>query len=181
MRQLHPPLPCLVIAKTQTAGRGRAGKLWWSGSGALLMSLGFELTAETLLRSDLPELSLKTAEAVKTVLCRRITPECRVAVHPPNDVYADGKKICGILLESPSPKYGIIGIGLNVNNRLADIPPEFRKELMQRSITSLCGILGKADSIETLIDEIVAELNIRLFKEKVRADAAAEHRRTGVF
>ncbi|MDR3232675.1 MAG: biotin--[acetyl-CoA-carboxylase] ligase family protein [Planctomycetaceae bacterium] len=171
MRQHHPPLPCLVVAQTQSAGRGRGNKTWWSGHGALLMSLGFMLlpailprgisSPDALSRSDLPALSAKSADAVIAVI-RRHLPEAQhlLTRHPPNDVYVDGKKICGILLESPSPQYGIIGIGLNVNNRLQDIPPELQEELTSRSITSMVELLGKPSRIPALIDEIITQLGV---------------------
>lgn len=153
-----PKLPCLVIAKRQTAGRGRGNKRWWSGEGAILMSLGFELSLEFLSRDQLPAFSAATARSVIKVLSRYL-PQHKLEIHLPNDVYADGKKICGILLESPTPKYGILGIGLNVNNRLSDIPPEFLDDLTSRSITSLFELLGSETDSARLIGELLNELD----------------------
>ena len=154
---VKPSLPCLVIAKRQTAGRGRGNKRWWSGEGAILMSLGFELLPEFLDRDQLPTLSVATGQAVIRVLTRYL-PQHKLEVHLPNDVYVDGKKICGILLESPTPQYAILGIGLNVNNRLSDIPPEFADDLASRSITSMFELLGRETDIARLIDELLEEL-----------------------
>ena len=155
---VKPKLPCLVIAKQQTAGRGRGNKRWWSGEGAILMSLGFELASESRSRDHLPTLSVTTAQSVSNVLSRYL-PLHKIEVHLPNDVYADGKKICGILLESPTPQYGILGIGLNVNNRLHDIPPEFLADLAERPMTSMFELLGKETDIPRLIDELLNELH----------------------
>lgn len=77
----------------------------------------------------------------------------------PNDVYVGGKKICGILVESPTPQYAILGIGLNVNNRLCTIPPEFADDLANRSITSMFELLGKETDIDQLIGELLDELS----------------------
>lgn len=154
---VKPKLPCLVIAKRQTAGRGRGNKRWWSGEGAILMSLGFELLPESLSRDQLPILSVAIAHAVINVL-HRYLPQHKPEVRLPNDIYVDGKKICGILLESPTPQYAILGIGLNVNNRLCNIPPDFADELASRSITSMCELLGKETDIEPLIGELLNEL-----------------------
>ena len=154
---IKPKLPCLVIAKRQTAGRGRGNKRWWSGEGAILMSLGFELASQSLSRDQLPTLSVATGQAIIRVLTQYL-PEHKLEVRLPNDVYADGKKICGILLESPTPQYAILGIGLNVNNRLSDIPPEFADDLASRSITSMFELLGRETDISRLIDELVNEL-----------------------
>jgi len=155
---VKPKLPCLVIAKRQSAGRGRENKRWWSGGGAILMSLGFELSPESFSRDQLPILSAKTAQSVIKVL-NRYLPQHKLEVHLPNDVYADGKKICGILLESPLPQYAVLGIGVNVNNRLSDIPPDFADDLASRSITSMFELLGRETDISQLIDELLNELD----------------------
>ena len=152
-----PKLPCLVMAKRQTAGRGRGNKRWWSGEGAILMSLGFELKPEFLTRDQLPTLSATTAQSVLNVL-KRYLPQYRLEVHLPNDVYADGKKICGILIESPTPQSAILGIGLNVNNRLCDLPPEFLAEMKDRPITSMVELLNRETDISPLIQELLVEL-----------------------
>ena len=157
---VKPMLPCLVIANRQTAGRGRGNKRWWSGEGALLMSIGIELSPEFLSRDQLPILSATVARSVIKVL-NRYLPQHNLEFHPPNDVYVDGKKICGILLESPTPQDGILGIGLNVNNRLSDIPPEFLADLDGRSITSMIELLGKETDISQLTSELLTELDPR--------------------
>jgi len=153
----QPKLPCLVVANRQTAGRGRGGKRWWSGEGALLMSLGFELSPESLTRDQLPTFSVTVAQSVINVL-KRYLPQCKIELRLPNDVHVEGKKIGGILLESPTPQYGIVGIGLNVNNRLGDIPPEFQDDLAARSITSMIELLGSETDISLLTSELLHEL-----------------------
>jgi BirA family biotin operon repressor/biotin-[acetyl-CoA-carboxylase] ligase len=150
---IKPPLPCLVVARQQTAGRGRGNKRWWSGEGAILMSLGFELSPEFFTREQLPTLSVTTAQSVAKVLTRYL-PQNKLEVHLPNDVYVDGKKICGILLESPTPQYGVLGIGLNVNNRLCDMPSDF----IDQPITSMIELLDKETDIVRLMDELLNEL-----------------------
>ena len=158
LRQLEKPkLPCLVVAKRQTAGRGRGNKRWWSGEGAILMSLGFELSPTFLTRDQLPTFSATVARCVVNVL-NRYLPKHELEVRLPNDVLVDGKKICGILLESPTPHYGILGIGLNVNNRLCDMPSEFLAEVQHRPITSMIELLGIETDIARLIDELLNEL-----------------------
>ena len=158
LRQVSKPkLPCLVVANRQTAGRGRGDKRWWSGEGALLMSLGFELSPEFLMRDQLPTLSVTVAQSVIKVL-RRYLPKQSIELHLPNDVNVDGRKICGILLESPMPQYGILGIGLNVNNRLRDIPSTFLSDLADRSVTSMIELLGIETDISRLTSELLTEL-----------------------
>jgi len=162
-RTVKPKMPCLVVAKRQTAGRGRGNKRWWSGEGAILMSLGFELSPEFLTRDQLPLFSAIVAQSVIKVLSRYL-PTHQLEFHLPNDVYADGKKISGILLESPTPHYAVLGIGLNVNNRLIDIPPDFLADLAVRPITSMIELCGTETDIFLLMGELLSELQAVPFK-----------------
>ena len=159
---VKPELPCLIVAKRQTAGRGRGNKRWWSGEGAIFMSLAFALSPESspemLTRDQLPTLSASVGRAVINVL-KRYLPQHQLEFRPPNDVYVEGKKICGILLESPTPQFGILGIGLNVNNRIGDIPAEFLADLTERSITSMIELLNEETDIDRLLDELLLELD----------------------
>ena len=156
-QSVKPKLPCLIVAKRQSAGRGRGNKRWWSGEGAILMSLGFELSSDCLTRDQLPTFSVTTAQSVSDVL-NRYLPKHNIEVHLPNDVYVDGKKICGILFESPTPQYAILGIGLNVNNRISDVPPEFLADVADRSITSMIELLGSETDVSRLMSELLTEL-----------------------
>ena len=154
---IMPKLPCLVTANRQTAGRGRGNKRWWSGDGAILMSLGFELSPDWLTRNHLPAFSATVAQSVVNVLTGYLL-NYKLEMHLPNDVYADGKKICGILIESPTPQYGILGIGLNVNNRICDMPAEFLADIADRPITSMIELLKRETDIVRLRDELLNKL-----------------------
>jgi BirA family biotin operon repressor/biotin-[acetyl-CoA-carboxylase] ligase len=156
-QSVKPKLPCLVVANRQTAGRGRGNKRWWSGEGAILFSLGFELSPEFLTRDELPTFSATVARSIVQVLSRHL-PLHQLEVHLPNDVYVDGKKICGILLESPTPQYAILGIGLNVNNRLSDLPSEFLTEVTERPITTMFELLHEETDLYQLTGELLLEL-----------------------
>ncbi len=177
LKQPEPPeLPCLVIAKTQTTGRGRENKKWWSGEGALLMSLGFEIQALKLRRDELPLLSLATAWSVLEVLreeLRETLPPQEMAIHLPNDVYVGGKKISGILLESPSPKHVVLGIGINVNNRIAGLPAEHREHfaLEQYPITSVIDIRGEETEHSELVQNLLRRLQANIEKWSANRDA----------
>ena len=121
------------------------------------MSLGFELLPDYLTRDQLPTLSAKTARSIIKVL-KQYMPEYNIEFKQPNDVLVEGKKISGILLESPTPQYAILGIGLNVNNRLDGIPDEFLDEISDRSITSMFELLGQETDIDQVINKLVLEL-----------------------
>ncbi|MDR0869796.1 MAG: biotin--[acetyl-CoA-carboxylase] ligase [Planctomycetaceae bacterium] len=168
LKQEEPPkMPILVVAKRQTAGRGRTGKTWWSPDGALLMSAGFDIGAFNLKRDDLSAAALTAGEIICGVLREHFAFGNRVQIRLPNDVYIDGKKVAGVLIESPLPRYAVIGIGMNVNNRTADIPPEQQAVLEQRQITSLIDILGSTAKIPVLTADIFFRLKQHLQKNPV--------------
>ena len=97
------PAGTIVMAETQTAGRGRYGRVWQSPKGNLYVSFVFESNP---LRDKY--LSFLTGLALAESL-----PEFEVRLKWPNDVLLDGKKIAGILLETTGDKV-IVGIGVNL-------------------------------------------------------------------
>ncbi len=112
----------VVVAETQTAGRGRRGRVWRDERGASLL---FSIVVRPALSSSLlPTLSLATAVAVATALERVARLPARLKW--PNDVMVNGRKIAGILLESrmgaSESRGGVrpvvaVGIGINVLQR----------------------------------------------------------------
>ena len=123
----HVATPHLVIAESQTAGRGRGAHQWWSGRGCLMFSLVVSSRQLGIPSTSLPLLSLATGLAVAQQLTDYVEPTL-VKLKWPNDVYLDSRKVCGILLEmqqthSVDPQV-VVGVGLNVSNRISDAPPE---------------------------------------------------------
>src|SRR4051794_37248770 len=117
------PHGTLVTADEQEAGRGRQGRVWTAPPGsAVLMSL--------ILR-DLDErhalLPLAGAVAVCEA-CEAVAPR----VKWPNDVWIDGRKVAGILIEGrPQEGWAVLGIGVNVGTEafpaeLAEIATSLR-------------------------------------------------------
>jgi BirA family biotin operon repressor/biotin-[acetyl-CoA-carboxylase] ligase len=106
------PHGTLVTAAEQTAGRGRAGRVWSAPAGrALLMSL--------VVRRYPRLLPLAAAVAVAEVA------GAQARIKWPNDVWIDGRKVAGILVEGrPQEGWMVVGIGLNVAVRVQDLPPE---------------------------------------------------------
>ena len=109
------PHGTLVTAREQTAGRGRQGRTWTAPPGrALLCSL--------LLRDPPRLVPLAAGVAVAEVVGER------AGVKWPNDVLLEGRKVAGILVEGrPQEDWAVLGIGLNVAVREADLPPELRE------------------------------------------------------
>lgn len=110
-----------IVARQQTAGRGRHGRIWISELDA---GLYFSLVLRPKIENKfLPLITLMAAIAVYDVLRNLypIEPDIKWA----NDVHVHGKKICGILAEMSETKTGlaiILGIGINLNSK--NFPPE---------------------------------------------------------
>ena len=109
--------PTLLVALEQSAGRGRRGKSWQSRPGAsLTFSLGLPYQP-----ADWSGLSL----AVGVSLAESLHPEVRLKW--PNDLWLQGRKLGGILVEvavSGDRRHAVIGVGLNVElPELLPAPP----------------------------------------------------------
>jgi len=118
-RRQHDLQPCLLVAEQQTQGRGRLGRVWHSSAGA---SLTFSL-ALPLALADWSGLSLVVGCAIAQALDpgSDTTPP-RLALKWPNDLWLDGRKLGGILIETvPAGKQrmAVVGIGLNITPEAA--------------------------------------------------------------
>jgi BirA family biotin operon repressor/biotin-[acetyl-CoA-carboxylase] ligase len=114
----------VIIAETQRLGKGRLKRAWISPKGGLWISV--------VLRPDIPPqkatlVTLMVANAVAETLSE-YGLEARIKW--PNDVLIDGKKVCGILTEAKTKEntieYLILGIGINVNFELNELPEDIR-------------------------------------------------------
>jgi BirA family biotin operon repressor/biotin-[acetyl-CoA-carboxylase] ligase len=123
-------LPALFLAEHQTAGRGRGTNRWWSAEGSLTFSLLLQPLRLGLEVSRWPALSLTVGAAAAEAIAHFL-PAADVRLKWPNDVYVDGRKVCGILNESPpaAPGLLVVGIGINVNTPLEQAPPEVADRL----------------------------------------------------
>lgn len=111
-----------VVAEEQSAGRGRAGRQWYSSAGKGIW-LSLILRPQTPLAS-LPCLTMAACAAAGTALERAANG---IRVKWPNDLLLEGRKLGGVLTEISGEAdridYAILGIGLNVNQETADFPP----------------------------------------------------------
>ncbi len=138
-------LPLLIVADKQSAGRGRGSHRWWSPPGALIFSLLVRWENLNLTRDESVTLSLRTARALaKTVdhLLLKYSIPFQSQVKPPNDLYLDGKKLAGILIESPTPEMVILGIGLNLNNPSRNAPSLLDGNANATPIVSLADLIS---------------------------------------
>ncbi len=135
-RQVPTDETALVIADEQTAGRGRGANRWWTGAGSLACSLVFDPAVQGIRRQHFPLISLATAVAIVEAV-RQVVPAGTLGLHWPNDVFAGGRKLAGILVEALPDGKHVLGFGLNVNNRVSAAPDELRQRAT--SIADLTG------------------------------------------
>lgn len=149
------------IARHQTSGRGRRGNRWVAPAGE-------GLTFSVLLRYEGPYerlngASLAVGLGVRDALARFVEGEVRqepVQVKWPNDVYVDGKKIAGVLIETrrdPRGGWGLaLGVGLNVFTR------EFPSDLPDATSLVRIGVPEESLGFEALLVELLGGLEARL-------------------
>lgn len=126
----------LVVAETQSGGRGRKGRNWYSPPGeGIYVSLVLRPRFQP---AEAPRMTLLTGVALAETLIP-IVPS-RVTIKWPNDVLAGGKKVAGILIEISteidSIDYMIVGVGLNVNTPTGRFPAELRERATSLAIES---------------------------------------------
>ncbi len=114
-------LACVVSANRQTAGRGRAGRVWESPAGGLWFSTVWPIVLP-------PDRYLGVPLAIGLSLISGIEEACGLccSLKWPNDLLFRDRKVCGILCEMDSRQLPalVIGIGINTNNRVDTLPEE---------------------------------------------------------
>jgi BirA family biotin operon repressor/biotin-[acetyl-CoA-carboxylase] ligase len=145
--------PFFVTADTQTAGRGRRGRVWHSPPHR-------NLYLSVALRPSLPPSRLQTITlwlGLRTCLFLRDTYGLPVLVKWPNDLMLHGRKIAGMLTEarvdSESTRDLVFGMGLNVNYSESDFPPD-----IAAVAGSLSQNLGHGLSLSQLAHAVVLHL-----------------------
>lgn len=144
----------IVIAESQTQGRGRLGRRWESPP---LSNLYLSIVLRPgLPPKHAPQITLAAAVAlVETVGSFLPRPP---VIKWPNDILIDGKKLAGILTEAACDtecvQYVILGIGLNLNYRAETMPQTLR----QRA-TSMADRAGENLSRETVLVRLIHDLD----------------------
>ncbi|MFP4228914.1 MAG: biotin--[acetyl-CoA-carboxylase] ligase [Salinivenus sp.] len=163
------PEGAVVVTEYQSEGRGRHGRTWTAKKGQNLM---FSVVLRPRLSADRFGLltiaaSVAVAEAVDTF----VSPH-RAALKWPNDVLLEGRKTCGMLLESSfsgarAADAVVLGIGLNVNQ--AEFP-----EALADTATSLRLVAGRPVPRPPLLARLLQGLERRY--DAVQSGDAAEVR-----
>ena len=159
------PVFDVIRAVTQTGGRGRLGRSFFSPPGGLYFSAALPLTGR---ETNVPCLTLIAGLCV----CRALEDLCGAVLRVkwPNDVYLNGKKLCGILCElvtGPTPA-AVVGVGVNLSAETEEIPPALRGKM-----TSLLAEGVFAPAPEDLMKAIVARLDRAVCEDRVLSDASA--------
>lgn len=149
----------VIIAREQTGGKGTKGRSFSSPRGGVYLSLVryYPCKAEN-------SFSLMIASCMAVVKTLELYG-VSAGVKWPNDVFLNGKKICGILIrnsfEGENVKKSITGIGVNVNN---DIP----KDLADIAI-NLKSVVGEVDIDEfykRLIENLYADYSVDEYRSR---------------
>lgn len=131
--------PYLVCALEQSAGKGRLGRRWRSDRGGGYFTLVVQRPKEDW------AVPLVSAYALWKELCSKVLS---LEMKWPNDLYVEGKKLAGVLVEGWGDRLGI-GVGLNVNQL------SFEGDLSSSAV-SLRMLAGHEFDIEVLLISIVS-------------------------
>ena len=138
-----------IIASKQTAGKGRIKRTWLSPKGSLALSI-ILYPHVAHLSSLIMLASLAVVHSIETFTS--LKPQ----VKWPNDVLINGRKVCGVLVESGVRRdrvdYAIIGIGMNVNVTVSHFPE------IARTATSLSEELGMEVSRRGILQHLLEEV-----------------------
>ena len=143
------PEGTVIVAGEQTVGRGRLGRSWISPGGNVALSIILYPQ-----RGHLSSLIMLASLAV--VRCIKVVTGLKADIKWPNDILINSRKVCGILIENDVQKdmvnYSILGIGVNVNLEVADIPE------IQSIATSLSQELGREVSRLSVVRSLLLEI-----------------------
>jgi len=162
----------VIVAESQSAGKGRLGRTWSSPPGGLYLSLLLRprLTTKELLRMTVYS-CVPVAQAIEEVT------DLQVQVKWPNDLELNGKKLGGILVEGVSKlnrlDFVVLGIGINVNAEPAT-------DKVERAV-SLRAVLCREVDQEQLLASVLQHLD-RFYSrlKKGEVDEVGYKRRSSV-
>jgi len=162
----------VIVAESQSAGKGRLGRTWSSPPGGLYLSLLLrpQLTTKELLRMTVYS-CVPVAQAIEEVT------DLQVQVKWPNDLELNGRKLGGILVEGVSKlnrlDFVVLGIGINVNAEPAT-------DQAERAV-SLRAVLCREVDQEQLLASILQHLD-RFYSrlKKGEVDEVGYKRRSSV-
>lgn len=144
MRKQYLENYTIVVAKDQQKGRGQRDSEWQSEAGK---NLTCSVLVKDLILSTNDLFSLNVAVAISVYETLKVLTRKKIAVKWPNDIMADNKKICGVLIENSIQYNGeifsIIGIGININQiNFNNLPNVTSLKLLDKSDFDLDRVLN---------------------------------------
>ena len=167
----------VVVAESQSGGRGRLGRAWSSPPGSGIWTS--IILRPTIPPRDAPKLTLLAAVAVAASL--RDQYQINAGIKWPNDVLVDSRKICGALTElvaeQDAIRYAIVSFGLNVNQTRSGFPDE-----VADLATSMRIETGKRFDRPEVFRRILRELDTRynVFKRDGGADVVERWKKLSI-
>jgi BirA family biotin operon repressor/biotin-[acetyl-CoA-carboxylase] ligase len=162
----------IIIADQQKGGKGRMGRPWHSPKGTgVWMSL---IIRPNLSLAKAPQLTLLTAVAMSKAI-EMLLSNVKVQIKWPNDLFVNGKKVCGILTELSAEEnrvdYLVIGTGVNVNHVLTDFPEELQQVATSLRIESGT-VLQRAELVQAFCRSFEREYQFYLANgfERIREE-----------
>jgi BirA family biotin operon repressor/biotin-[acetyl-CoA-carboxylase] ligase len=145
------PHGTVVTADEQTAGRGRQGRAWTAPAGkALLYS--------AILR-PLDRRHLLLPLSVPIAVCEaaeELEPGIECAIKWPNDVWVEGRKLAGVLIEAkPQDGWAVIGVGMNLTIAPDEFPPDLRETAVSLFASREGGPLAAVKALNRHLDRWV--------------------------
>jgi BirA family biotin operon repressor/biotin-[acetyl-CoA-carboxylase] ligase len=141
----------IVVAESQSRGRGRMNKEWLSPDGGIYFTV---ILRPNISPAYAPRMSLMASVAVASAIRRLLG--LKAELKWPNDVLVGGKKVCGILAEMNAELDAVnfinLGIGINANTSISQ---------QEEKASSLKEQLGKEVSRKELFRAVLAELDER--------------------
>lgn len=156
------PAGAVVVADAQSRGRGRHERAWSTPEGeTIALSV---LLRPPLSPQDLPKVALSAGLAARAAIDAALGGRGRPRIKWPNDVFVDGRKIAGVLVEgalsSARVEHAVVGIGVNVARTV--FPPD-----LAGSATSIALeggdtdrvrlVLGLLDALDVEVRALLAE------------------------
>jgi len=147
----------VIVAQEQSEGRGQNGHRWLSSPGEnLLFSILIKYDADHVMPA-IRQTILTMASSMAVIDFLSYGFGISASIKKPNDIYVDGKKICGMLIENGVKggmmEWSIIGIGINVNQTLfpANLP----------NPVSIAQITGKKENTKKCLKEFLRHFTAR--------------------
>ena len=174
-RRAHElPVPAVLVADAQSAGRGRMGRSFFSPQGT-----GLYFSYLTEICEQATTVGMTAAAAVATARAIRRTTGVETEIKWVNDLLLDGKKVAGILCESfgaDDRRFAVIGIGINLESPSGGFPAELQRKAGALDVAAY----DREALVEALAEELhalVCALPDKGFMQEYRARSAVLGRR----